>query len=128
MPRSTADVTPSKTYGRGNGRGRRPAPNNRGRAGSETCAQQHGTGGVGGPRPTRWYGRGRRSSRNKIAGIIGTFGLTVKLGSAIFEFLFSTVPKSTKSIGGAPEGRQWAPLLGRRVSPSVAEFTVVEPD
>ena len=60
--------------------------------------------------------------------IIGTFGLTVKLGSATFEFLFSTVPKSTKSIGGAPEGRQCAPLLGRRVSPSLAEFTVVEPD
>ena len=47
---------------------------------------------------------------------IGTFGLTVKLGSATFEFLFSTVPKSTKSIGGAPEGRQCAPLLGRRLS------------
>ena len=62
------------------------------------------------------------------AGIIGTFGLTVKLGSATFEFLFSTVPKSTKSIGGAPEGRQCAPLLGRRVSPSLAELTVVEPD
>ena len=75
-----------------------------------------GTGGVGDPRA------------NKIAVTIGTFGLTVKLGSATFEFLFSTVPKSTKSIGGAPEGRQCAPLLGRRVSPSLAEFTVVEPD
>ena len=63
-----------------------------------------------------------------VAVTIGTFGLTVKLGSATFEFLFSTVPKSTKSIGGAPEGRQCAPLLGRRVSPSLAEFTVVEPD
>jgi hypothetical protein len=62
------------------------------------------------------------------AGIIGTFGLIVKLGSATFEFLFSTVPKSTKSIGGAPEGRQCAPSLGRRVSPSLAELTVVEPD
>ena len=42
------------------------------------------------------------------AGIIGTFGLTVKLGSAIFEFLFSMLPKSTKSIGGAPAGRDGA--------------------
>ncbi len=70
------------------------------------------------------FGCGSRRS----AGIIGTFGLTVKLGSATFEFLFSTVPKSTKSIGGAPEGRQCAPSLGRRVSPSLAELTVAGPD
>ena len=138
MPNNTAHLAPGKTYGRGtggvgdprptngtggvgdprptrwDGRGRRPAPNKMGRAGS-TRAQ-------------RWDGRGRRSSRDKIAVTTGTFGLTVKLGSATFEFLFSTVPKSTKSIGGAPEGRQCAPLLGRRVSPSLAELTVVEPD
>ena len=70
-----------------------------GRAGSETP-----------PRPTTWDGRDRRSSRNKIAVTTGTFGLTVKLGSATFEFLFSTVPKSTKSIGGAPE-EELAPLF-----------------
>ena len=62
------------------------------------------------------------------AGIIGTFGLTVKLGSATFEFLFSTLPKSTNSYWWSPEGRRCAPLLGRRVSPSLAELTVVEPD
>ena len=47
-----------------------------------------------------------------IAGIIGTFGLTVKLGSATFEFLFSMLPKSTKSIGGAPRRRRCAAFVG----------------
>ena len=84
-----------------------------------------GTGGVGTCAATRWAGG---VGDLAVAGIIGTFGLTVKLGSATFEFLFSMLPKSTNTIGGAPEGRQCAPLLGRRVSPSLAEFTVVEPD
>ena len=65
MPNNTADVTPSKTYGRGtggvgdprptrwDGRGRRPAPNNMGRAGSEGLALRDGAGGVGDPRATR---------------------------------------------------------------------------
>jgi hypothetical protein len=63
--------------------------------GKETSGRERG--GVGDPRPTRWDGRGRRPASNKSASLIGTFGLTVKLGSATFELLFSVHPKSTNT-------------------------------
>ena len=63
----------------------------------------------------------------KITVTIGTFGLTVKLGSATFEFLFSTVPESTKSIGGAPEGRQCALFVGTTSFPLFCRVHHCEP-
>ena len=64
---------------------------------------------------------GRADQRG--AGTIGTFGLIVKLGSATFGFLFSTVPKSTKSIGGAsPRGGTRA-FVGTTSFPSLAELS-----
>ncbi len=73
---------------------------------------------------TRDFGCGSRLS----AGIIGTIGLIVKLGSATFEFLFSTLPKSTKSIGGALRGGNARLRWDDEFPPSLAEFTVVGPD
>ena len=104
MPNNTARVTPSKTYGRG-------------------------TGGVGDPRPTRWGGRGRRSSRNKSASLIGTFGLTVKLGFSIGDSSLPILPDRHILSETNPRREAMRALVGTTTfHPSLAEFTVVEPD
>ena len=50
------------------------------------------------------------------AGIIGTFGLTVKLGSATFEFLFSKLPQSTNIMVELRKGGDARLSSGRRLS------------
>ena len=88
-----------------------------GRAGSEGLALRDGAGGVGDP------------GEEQEHSLIGTFGLTVKLGSATLEILVLNGAQIDKRVlVEPPRGGNAQPLLGRRVSPSLAEFTIREPD